>query len=47
MCLHDNVSNIMKTCAIIWNEFNENIVLKNMHKTLQLFFLLLLNFLNG
>ncbi len=34
MCLHDNVSNIMKTRAMIWNESNENIVLKNTHETL-------------
>jgi hypothetical protein len=34
MCLHDNVSNIMKTRAMIWYESNENIVLKDTHKTL-------------
>jgi hypothetical protein len=34
MCLHDNVSNITKTCTMIWNESNENIVLKNIHKIL-------------
>jgi len=34
MCLHDNVSNIMKTHAMIWNESNENIVFKNTHETL-------------
>jgi len=34
MCLHDNVSNIMKTRAMIWYEFYENIVLKTSHKTL-------------
>lgn len=34
MCLHDNVSNIMKTCAMIWYESNENTILKKTHNTL-------------
>jgi hypothetical protein len=34
MCLHDNVSNIMKTRAMIWYESNENTILKKTHNTL-------------